>query len=92
MAAQLPGIKDPTVLKLMLSSVRLACRIFFSLNAPGVTPVSADSMLTGRALGAGAMLAAVCMGHGLMLHPTAIQGSALFLYCTYNYLQNMGKI
>lgn len=37
--AMLPQNADVSTLKMLLSSVRLACRIFFSLNAPGLTPL-----------------------------------------------------
>lgn len=37
--------QDPATLKLLLSSVRLSFRIFFSLNAPGLTPVRGSSLL-----------------------------------------------
>lgn len=36
---QLPQTLDPAALRILLSSVRLVFRIFFSLNAPGLTPV-----------------------------------------------------
>ncbi len=37
--AQLPQVQDPATMRTLLSSVRLVFRIFFSLNAPGLTPV-----------------------------------------------------
>ncbi len=33
------GTSDLAALKLLLSAARYACRIFFSLNSPGLTPV-----------------------------------------------------
>ncbi|KAF5835999.1 cellular apoptosis susceptibility/chromosome segregation 1-like protein [Dunaliella salina] len=39
LSAQLPQTVDPTALRTLLSSVRLVFRIFFSLNAPGLTPL-----------------------------------------------------
>lgn len=37
---QLSLTQDPATLKTLLSCARLVFRIFFSLNAPGLTPVS----------------------------------------------------
>ena len=34
-----PQTQDVATLKLLMPTIRLACRIFFSLNAPGLTPV-----------------------------------------------------
>lgn len=39
--ALIPQTSDAASLKLLMSTLRLVCRIFFSLNAPGLTPVSA---------------------------------------------------
>jgi hypothetical protein len=38
--AQYAATQDLAALRTILASVRLAFRIFFSFNAPGVTPVS----------------------------------------------------
>uniref|UniRef100_A0A7S3VJD6 Importin N-terminal domain-containing protein n=1 Tax=Dunaliella tertiolecta TaxID=3047 RepID=A0A7S3VJD6_DUNTE len=39
LSAQLPQTVDPAALRTLLASVRLVFRIFFSLNAPGLTPL-----------------------------------------------------
>jgi hypothetical protein len=38
-AASAAAARDPAPLRLLLSSARLACRVFFSLNSPGLTEV-----------------------------------------------------
>jgi hypothetical protein len=45
LSAQLPQAADASVQRTILSSVRLAFRIFFSLNGPGLTPVGAVLLL-----------------------------------------------
>jgi hypothetical protein len=45
-SAQLGGLAgNPAAQKLALGCVRLLCRIFFSLNALGVTPVGIDILI-----------------------------------------------
>jgi hypothetical protein len=45
LSAQLPQAADAAAQRSILSSVRLIFRIFFSLNGPGLTPVSAACIM-----------------------------------------------
>jgi hypothetical protein len=68
LAALLPAAaaagSDLDKLKELLGCVRLLCRIFFSLNSPGLTPVSPSERHPSRALAAwgGSSLLGWCEG------------------------------